>query len=114
MNDQEQPFDAALALALAPPLLPSGFRARLMAAVARQGEYQVRQLQELRQGHLRLQRRTLLTLLAAAFSAGLLAKTAVPELYSRFGNPGLLALATAGAIAGVGIAATFWWRGEQL
>lgn len=126
MSDQEQLFDSALALALQPPSLPSGFRARLMAALARQGEYQVpesrlalaadheRQLQELRQGHLRLQRHTLLTLLAAAFSAGLLAKTAVPELYVRFGNLGLLALATAGAMAGVGIAAAFWWRGEQL
>ncbi len=126
MSDPERGLDAALAQALAPPKLPAGFRSRLMASVARQGEYRVpesrmalaadleRQLQELRAGHLRLQRRTLLSLLAAAFTAGLLAKTAVPELYARFGDLGLFALATVGALAGVAIAAAYWWRGEQL
>lgn len=122
----DQALDTALKRSLSAPPLPADFRVRLMAAVARQGQRDIptsrmalavereRQLQELRQGYLRLQRRTLLTLLTVAFAVGLLAATVVPPMRLYFGEHGLLAVPLVAAVVGVAIGAAQWWHGSAL
>jgi hypothetical protein len=121
MNGHGQRLDRELARSLTAPPLPAGFRARLTAAMARAGAYSLpesrvalaadreRALRELRQGYLRLQGRTLLLLLLGAFAAGLLARTVAPVIFAHYGEPGLVALATAGALAGTLVASAWWW-----
>jgi hypothetical protein len=120
----ERALDAALQRSLPAPPLPAAFRSRLMAAVARQGQRDIpttrmalaaereRQLQELRQGYLRLQRRTLVIMLAVAFGVGLLAATILPQMRAQFGAPGLLAVLVVAAVVGIAIGAANWWRGS--
>ncbi len=111
-------LDAALAAALEPPALPVGFRARLDAAldaleesrlgtgrraaraVALEREHRER-LAELEAGYLRLRRRTLGTLIGGAFAAGAAVALAMPWLQAVFGPNTPLALAGAGAFAGL-------------
>ena len=119
-------LDAALQRSLIAPPLPAAFRSRLMAAVARQGQRDIpvsrmalaaereRQLNELRLGYMRLQRRTVATMIAVAFGTGLLAATVLPEMRAQFGELGLLAVPLAAAIVGVVIGATSWWRGSAV
>jgi hypothetical protein len=73
-----------------------------------------RQLQELRQGYLRLQRRTLVVMLAVAFGVGLLAATVLPPMRAQFGELGLLAVPLVAAVVGIVIGAASWWRGSAV
>jgi peptidoglycan/LPS O-acetylase OafA/YrhL len=122
----DQALDAALQRSLIAPPLPPGFRSHLMAGVARQGQRDIpssrmalavereRQLGELRQGYLRLQRRTLFTMIAVAFGAGLLAATVLPPMRAQFGELGLLAVPLVAAVVGVVVGAASWWRGSAV
>ncbi len=108
-------LDAALAAALEPPALPAGFRARLDAALeesqlgtdrraaraAALERERREQLAELEAGYLRLRRRTLGTLIGAAFAAGAAVALALPWLQAAFGPNTPLALAGAGTLAGL-------------
>jgi hypothetical protein len=112
----------ALRLSLPPPALPGAFRTRLAAAVQRAGEpapmpsrqalaaeYE-RQVAELRSGYVRLQWRTLGTLIGVAFVCGIGITMALPFIRAQFGGWSLLALAGGGALAGIAIGARSWRR----
>jgi hypothetical protein len=117
-----QTLDMALARAIVPPPLPAGFRARLTAAVARQGVVNIpasrlalaaehqQQLAALKSGYVRLQRRTLGTMIGAAFATGALVAVAMPWIRMQFGEVGLLAVPMAGAAVGVALGAATWLR----
>lgn len=124
MNEEtpmDRALDSALARSLAPPSLPAGFRARLMAAVARSGD--VRQLAraqmesehrqrlaEMEAGYLRLQRRTLGTLIGAAFVTGALVAVALPLIRDRWGDNAVFLLPLVGGLLAFAIGAGSWLR----
>jgi hypothetical protein len=122
----DKALDAALQRSLTAPPLPAAFRSRLMASVARQGQRDIpvsrmalaaereRHLQEMRRGYLRLQRRTLVTMIAVAFGAGLLAATLLPQMRTQFGEFGPLAVTLLAAVIGVVVGAASWWRGSAV
>jgi hypothetical protein len=117
-----QALDAALARVLAPPALPPGFNARLVAALAReptdaasraaslaQAQREQRQrMAQLDADYLRLRRRTLGTLIGGAFAAGAAVAVALPWLQAAFGPQALFVLACIGALVGVGIGIASW------
>jgi hypothetical protein len=117
-----QALDAALAQSLVAPTVPAGFRARLMAAVERQGSVDIpasrmalaaehaRQLADLKSGYVSLQRRTLGTMIGAAFATGALVAVAMPWIREQFGDVGLFAVPMAGATVGIVIGAASWLR----
>ena len=119
---RERALDAALGQVLRAPQLPAHFRARLEAAMAHAEsvgedpaaarariELERRQrLAELESGYVRLQRRTLGTLIGGAFAAGAAAAVAMPWLRATFGPNALLVLAVAAAGAGVVIGLSMW------
>lgn len=121
MND-ERALDAALAIALAPPELPADFRARLSAAIARESDRealspqmrarlereQSERLLEFEAGFVRLRRRTLGTLIGAAFAAGAAVAIATPWARATFGSNAMLVLASIGAAVGVAIGLSSW------
>jgi hypothetical protein len=121
-----QALDTALAHGIVPPPLPAGFRARLTAAVARQGVVDIptsrmalaaehqQQLAALKSGYVRLQRRTLGTMIGAAFATGALVAVAMPWIRTQFGEVGLLAVPMAGAVVGIAIGATIWLRNSGI
>jgi hypothetical protein len=112
----------ALRQALPPPSISPGFRARLLAAVQRAGESRSmpsrqamaaeyeRQVAEMRGGYVRLQWRTLGTLLGAAFVCGIGLTLAAPWIRAQFGDWGLLGMAGGGALAGIALGARSWLR----
>lgn len=117
-----QRLDGALRRALTPPVLPPGFRLRLRAAVQRAAEapelpsrralaaeYE-RQVADLRSGYVRLQWRTLGTLLGVAFVCGIGLTLAAPWIRGQFGDWGLIGMAGAGALAGIAVGARSWLR----
>jgi len=126
---REAALDRALRRVLAPPSLPDGFAARLAAAVQRAGEPDslrtqrtlaaeyARQAEALRNGYVRLQWRTLGTLIGAAFVAGITLTLALPYVRATWGGYGVLATAVIGALVGIGLGARSWlgrsslWRG---
>jgi VIT1/CCC1 family predicted Fe2+/Mn2+ transporter len=118
----QQALDQALARVLAAPPVPKALRTRVQAAVLRAGEdalAQARarlerearaQLAELEQGYLRVRRRTLGTLIGAAFAAGAAVALLMPYLKAQFGANAPLVLAAGGALVGLSIAAGSWLR----
>jgi hypothetical protein len=129
MSDADRPesewnraLDAALKRALAPPALPSQFRARLQSALAREGEpnlsgararlerEQRERLAELEAGYLRLRRRTLGNLVGGAFAAGVAVALAMPWVRESFGDDAPLALSGVGTVVGLAIGIAFWAR----
>ena len=115
-------LDAALARALIAPTLPAGFAMRLQAAVARQApsaderalsralaqREQRARMAELDADYLRLRRRTLGTLIGAAFAAGAAVAVALPWLQASFGPNAIYVLASVGAVIGLGIGTASW------
>jgi hypothetical protein len=115
-------LDTALARVLAPPALPTGFHARISAALARAqasdgGRAASRALAQRQQSasmaaldadYLRLRRRTLGTLIGGAFAAGAAVAVAFPWLQASFGPNAIYVLACAGALVGIGIGTASW------
>jgi hypothetical protein len=122
----QRALDQALSRVLSAPPLPRQLRARVQAAVLRAAEHdlvQVRvrlerearaQLAELEQGYLRVRRRTLGTLIGAAFAAGAVVAWLMPYLTARFGPNAPLVLAAGGAALGLVIAAGSWLKRGDL
>jgi hypothetical protein len=115
-------LDAALARALPPPELPADFRAGLVAAVARESDHEAlgaqtrlrlqreerAQLIEFEAGFVRLRRRTLGTLIGAAFAAGAAVAIAMPWARANFGPNAMLVLASIGTAVGLAIGLSSW------
>jgi hypothetical protein len=116
----ERALDAALGRALPPPAVPADFRARLMAAISRVDEEtlgearrrlrreEAARLAELEAGYLRLGRRTLGTLIGAAFAAGVVLTLALPWLKEHLGPATPLLLSGLGGVIGAGIGLKAW------
>jgi uncharacterized membrane protein YraQ (UPF0718 family) len=97
MSDDDA-LDQALSRALQPPKLPEGFRARLLAAVARAGatDVAVRRrllerehrelLHELHGDSIRLRWRTIGYLVGGAFAAGIAVAVGLPWIRATFGS----------------------------
>ncbi len=115
---QMRKLDEALAAALQPPSLPPGFEARLAAALqaeprpewgraAREAleREHLERLAELEAGYVRLRRRTLGTLVGAAFAAGAILTLALPLLQRAWGANLPYILAGGGALLGLALAA---------
>jgi hypothetical protein len=119
-------LDRALTRVLAPPSVPAQLRTRVRAAVRRAGDDELTQararlereartqLADLEQGYVRLQRRTLGTLIGAAFAVGAAVAWLMPYLTARFGPNAPLVLAAGGAVLGLAIAAVSWSRRAEL
>ena len=122
----ERALERALQRQLVAPPLPAGFRDRLQSAIARSGELNqgariaaleqehAAQLAELRSDYVRLRRRTLGTLIGAAFAAGLLINFALPWISAHFGRNGVFALPLLGMAVGLALSVRVWWRGSSL
>lgn len=119
-------LDQALSRALSAPPVPPRLRLRVRAAMLRAGEDELAQarrrlerearieLAAIEQGYLRLRRRTLGTLIGAAFAAGAAVAWLMPYLSARFGANAPLVLAAAGAVLGLAIAAGSWIKRADL
>ena len=117
---QERLLDLALQQALATPPLPDGFRAGLMSAVLQQALVDVasrkralelehaQSLQQLRRGHVRLQRDTLALLLLIAFTAGACTHLALPWLHSVLGIEPSAAMPALALVIGLAASASVW------
>ncbi len=115
-------LDEALRRSLPPPRLSAGFHARFATAVQRADAPRVlpsrqalaadyeRQVADLHQGYVRLQWRTLGTLLGVAFVCGVGLTLAMPWIRGQLGDWGPLAVAGGGALAGVALGARSWLR----
>jgi hypothetical protein len=121
LTSREQALDAALGRALRAPALPPGFRAQVTAAIARAGatagaararleREQRERLAEFEAGYVRLRVRTLVALVGGAAVAGGAVALATPWFQATFGANAPIALASAGALAGLGIGALAWLR----
>ena len=118
-SEEMRTLDTALAQALRPPMLPSGFERRLAQALAEtpQEDWQSagrarlerehrEKLAELQADYVRLRRRTLGTAIGAAFAAGAAVAFAMPWIQASFGGTTVLyVLLGAGTLLGVGLAA---------
>jgi hypothetical protein len=133
MSSPDQPDDLlnvalhkALARSLPGPELPNGFRARLLAAsacipaldhAARRRDLESEHHERLAALHadfIRIRRRTLGTLIGAAFTAGATMAAAVPWITAAFGWSAAYLVPGLGAGAGVAIALTAWLRRAEL
>jgi len=115
-------LEAELERTLAPPELPSHFRAKLQAALVRAGDSSLSEarsrlererrewLSEIDQKYLRLQRRTLGTMIGGAFAAGASAALVLPWVTAHLGSIAPLVIACTGAAVGVWIGVASWWR----
>jgi hypothetical protein len=122
----QRALDRALARSLAPPQLPVDFRQRLEAAIERSAasdhallraaieREHAQQLAELHIGYVRLRRRTLGTLIGAAFAAGLLITLALPFITAHFGPNGVFVLPAAGVAVGLALSLRAWWQRSSL
>ena len=116
----ERVLDRALGRALQPPRVSSDFRRRLEAARSRAGETDLSelrsrlegerraQLADLESRYVRLRRKTLGTLIGAAFATGTALALALPWLERHFGADAPLVLASGGAAVGLAIAFLAW------
>ena len=116
----ERVLDRALGRTLPPPQIPKDFRRRLDAALARTGERDLAelrsrfeserhaQLANLEAQYVRLRRRTLGTMIGAAFAAGAAVALALPWLQRHVGAKAPLVLTLAGAAVGLAIAFLAW------
>jgi hypothetical protein len=116
----DRALDQALARSLPPPAMPAHFRARLLATIARapradahtslaalEAEHAA-QLATLKSGYVRLQRRTLGTLIGAAFATGVVVALAMPWIRANYGEDAVFAVPLIGAAVGVAIGAWSW------
>jgi len=122
----ERALDQALARSLKPPPLGAGFRRALEAAIARSShdnhallrarlEREHRELiTDLHDGYVRISRRALGTLIAAAFATGLAAVVAMPWLTEHFGSHAWLVLSGIGAAVALACGAVSWWPRSAL
>lgn len=122
----EGALDRALQHNLPAPVLPAGFRQRLQAAMIRSAEQSPAmlaaalereheaQLAQLQSDYVRLRRRTLGTLIGAAFAAGLLINFALPWINAHYGPNGVFALPAIGVAVGLALSARVWWRRSSL
>jgi hypothetical protein len=127
MNDSDPAvldaaLDSALTRVLPPPELPAGFRAGVLAAIARDARSEAlnpakrarlereqrEQLREFEAGYLRLRRRTLGTLIGGAFATGTVVALALPWLRATVGPYTPLVLASVGAAIGLAIGISTW------
>ncbi len=110
----------ALQKVLAQPALPEGFRASVLATVlsdrlqeveARRKLLElehVRALQQLRAGHVLLQRDTLALIVAGAFAAGACANLAVPWLREAYGLDSAFTMPALALLIGAAAGASVW------
>lgn len=122
----QRALDQALSRVLSAPPLPSRLRTRVQAAVLRAGDQEIAQararlerearmhLAELEQGFLRVRRRTLGTLIGAAFAAGAAVAWLMPYLKAHFGANAPMVLAASGAVIGLAIAVGSWLKQGDL
>ena len=122
----QRALDQALSRVLSAPPVPPQLRARVQAALLRAGEQTLAQaraklereartqLAELEQGFIRVRRRTLGTLIGAAFATGAVAALLMPYLTARFGPNAPVVLAAGGAVLGLAIAAGSWLKRADL
>jgi plasmid stabilization system protein ParE len=122
----ERALDDALARSLVAPALPGTFRRQLEAAIERSASADhallratieredAQRLAELHRGYVRLRRRTLGTLIGAAFAAGLLVTLALPLLTARFGQDSVFVLPAAGVTIGLVLSLRAWWQRSSL
>ena len=111
---------SALQKALIPPVLPDGFRAHVLANVLndRLQEVELRRkalerehaqaLQQLRRGHVLLQRDTLALIAACAFAAGACANLAVPWLRDALGLDSAVTMPAIALMIGLIAGASVW------
>jgi hypothetical protein len=116
----ERELDRALGRTLQPPPLPKDFRRRLQAALSRAGDTDLSQLRSrleterraqlasLEARYVRLTRRTLGTMIGAAFAAGAAIALTLPWLERHFGADTPLVLTSVGAAVGLAIALLSW------
>jgi VIT1/CCC1 family predicted Fe2+/Mn2+ transporter len=119
-------LDQALSRVLSAPPVPQQLRARVQAAVLRAGDQTLAQaraklereartqLAEFEQGFIRVRRRTLGTLIGAAFATGAVVTLLMPYLTARFGPNAPLVLAAGGAVLGIAIAVGSWVKRADL
>lgn len=125
----QRELDRALGRTFRPPRLSPDFRRRLEAACSRAGETDLSELRlrleseqrsnlaTLETHYVRLRRRTLGTLIGAAFAAGAAATLALPWLQRQVGAEAPLILTSVGAALGLVIAFISWHahtRGDSL
>ncbi len=108
-------LDDALERALRAPQVPHNLRARLNAALSRSAESDLatlrarlererrEQLETLEVEYVRIRRDTFVSLLGAAFAAGITAVIAMPWLRAHLGVYAPMAIAWGGVALGVGI-----------
>lgn len=111
----DRALDEALGRAVSTPELPSAFRTRLNAALARTSETDLlslrerleterrQQLEELEANHVRVRRGTLGTLIGVAFAAGAAVTIAMPWLRAHLGAYTPLAITWAAVALGLGM-----------
>jgi hypothetical protein len=116
----ERALDRALGRSLQPPQLSRHFRQRLDAALSRAGETDLSELRSrleserradlarLESHYIRLKRRTLGTMIGAAFATGAAVTLALPWLQRHLGAEAPLVLTSVGAAVGLGIAFLSW------
>jgi hypothetical protein len=118
----DEALDQALARALAPPALPAGFRARLLAALTRVGDTDLATrrsmlerehrelLQVLHSDSIRLRWRTIGYLLGGAFAAGIAVAVGMPWIRATFGAESDLIMLLAWAGFGLLVGGIGWVR----
>lgn len=111
---------SALQKTLAKPTLPEGFRARVLTQVLNEQVQQLearrlalelehaRQMQQLRHGHVLLQRDTLALIAVSAFAAGTCASLAVPWLRESLGLDSALTVPLIALVIGLTTGASVW------
>lgn len=118
----DEALDQALSRALAPPALPAGFRARLLAALTRVGDTDLATrrsmlerehrelLQVLHSDSVRLRWRTIVYLVGGAFAAGIAVAVAMPWIRATFGAESDLIMLLAWAGFGLLVGGVSWVR----
>jgi hypothetical protein len=121
-GDLDRALEAQLERTLAPPEVPAHFRAKLQAALVRAGDPSLsdarsrlererrERLAELGQNYVRLQRRTLGTMIGGAFAAGASAAIVLPWVTAHLGAFAPLVIASTGAAVGIWIGVASWLR----
>lgn len=121
-GELDRALEAQLERTLAPPEVPAHFRAKLQAALVRAGDSSLsdarsqlererrEKLVELEQHYVRLQRRTLGTMIGGAFAAGALAAVVLPWVTAHLGPFAPLVIASTGAAVGIWIGVASWLR----
>ncbi len=121
-SELDRALEAELQRILAPPELPAHFREKLQAALVRAEDSSLAAtrsrlererrewLAEIDQKYVRLQRRTLGTMIGGAFAAGAVAAIVLPWVTAHLGPIAPLVIASTGAAVGVWIGVASWLR----